>query len=47
MHITLAIAILAFLAFSLLSVLDRSACSEINARGLRLYLICIARWAKE
>ena len=47
MHIPLVIAILAFLAFALLPVLDRSAGSEINATGLRSYLIRIARWAKE
>ena len=32
MHIPLAMAVLAFLAFALLPVLDRSAGSEINAR---------------
>jgi hypothetical protein len=47
MHIPLVIAILAVLAFALLPVLDRSASSEINAKGLRAYLIRIARWAKE
>ena len=47
MHIPLVIAILAFLAFALLPVLDRSASSEINAKGLRVYLIRIARWTKE
>ena len=36
MHIPLAIAILAFLAFVLLPVLDRSAGSEINARAYAL-----------
>ena len=38
MHIPLVIAILAFLAFALLPVLDRSAGSEINAKGLRVLL---------
>jgi len=47
MHIPLAIAILAFLVFALLPVLDRSASSEINAEGLRYYLIRIARWTNE
>jgi hypothetical protein len=47
MHIPLIIAILAILAFALLPVLDRSANSEINAKGPRSYLIRIARWAKE
>jgi len=47
MHIPLVIAVLAFLAFALLPVLDRSASSEINAKGLRYYLIRIARWTKE
>ncbi len=47
MHIPLVIAILAFLAFVLLPVLDRSASSEINATGLRAYWIRIARWANE
>ena len=46
MHIPLVIAILAFLAFALLPVLDRSAGSEINAKGLRAYWIRVARWAK-
>jgi hypothetical protein len=47
MHIPLVIAMLAFLAFVLLAVLDRSASSEINAKGLRAYLIRIARWTQE
>ena len=47
MHIPLVIAILAFLAFALLPVLDRSASSGINTKGLRAYLIRIARWAQE
>jgi hypothetical protein len=49
MHIPLVIAVLAFLAFMLLPVLDldRSARSEINAKSLRAYLSRIARWTKE
>jgi len=47
MHIPLAIAILAFLVLALLPVLDRSASSEIIAKGPRAYLIRIARWAQE
>ena len=47
MHLPLVIAVLALLAFALLPVLDRSASSETNAKGLRAYLIRIARWAKE
>ena len=47
MHIPLVIAILAVLAFALLPVLDLSATSEINAKGLRAYLIRIARWTEE
>jgi hypothetical protein len=47
MHIPLIIAVLAFLAFALLPVLDRSDSSEINAKGLRAYLIRITRWTKE
>ena len=47
MHIPFAIAVLALLAFALLPVLDRAATSEINAKGLRAYLIRIARWTKE
>ena len=47
MHIPLVIAILAFLAFALLPVLDRSASSEINAKSLRSYLIRIVHWVKE
>ena len=46
MHIPLAIAILAFLALLLLPMLDRAASSEINATGLRAYMIRIAHWAK-
>ena len=44
MHIPLIIAVLAFLAFALLPVLDRSPSSEINAKGLHAYWIRIARW---
>ena len=47
MDIRLVIAILAFLTLMLLPVLDLAASSEINAKGLRAYLIRIARWAKE
>ncbi len=47
MHIPLVIAILAFLALVLLPVLDRSVSSEINAKGLRSYLIRVARWTNE
>ena len=47
MHIPLIIAVLAFLAFVLLPVLDRSPSSEINAKGLRAYLNRIACWVKE
>ena len=46
MHIPLVIAVLAFLAFALLPVLDRSAGSEVNAKGLRVYWVRVARWAK-
>jgi hypothetical protein len=46
-HLPLVIAILALLAFALLPVLDRSASSEPNAKGVRAQLIRIARWAKE
>ena len=45
-HIPLAIAILAFLAFTLLPALDRSAASEVNAPGLHAYWNRVARWAK-
>jgi len=47
MHIPLVIAILASFAYALLPVLDRSASSEINAEGLRYYLIRVARWTNE
>ena len=47
MHIPLVIAILAFLAFALLPLLDRSTRSEINAKGLRSYFIRVARWAND
>jgi len=46
MHIPLAIAVLAFLAFMLLTVLDFSPRSEINAKGLRAFWVRIARWAE-
>ena len=47
MHIPLVIAILAVVALALLPVLDRATSSENNAKGLRVYLIRIARWTKE
>jgi hypothetical protein len=47
MHLPLVIAMLALLAFALLPVLDRSASRKIDAKGLRAYLIRIARWTKE
>jgi hypothetical protein len=47
MDIRLVIAILAVLTLALLPVLDRAAGSEINAKGLRSYLIRIARWTNE
>jgi hypothetical protein len=47
MDIRLVIAILAFLILALLPVLDRFAGSETNDKGLRSYLIRIARWTKE
>jgi hypothetical protein len=47
MDIPLVIAILAFLALVMLPVLDHFTDSETNAKGIRLYLIRIARWAKE
>ena len=46
MHIPLVIAILAFLAFMLLPVLDLSPRSEINATGVRAFWHRIGRWAK-
>lgn len=47
MHMPLIIAILAFLALVLLPVLDRTAISESNAKGLRAYVIRLARWTNE
>jgi hypothetical protein len=47
MDILLVIAVLAFLTLAMLPVLDRFAGSETSARGLRAYLIRIARWTKE
>ena len=47
MHLPLGIAILAFLAFLLLPVLDRPASSETNAKDLRTTLNRIARLVKE
>lgn len=46
MHIPLIIAVLAFLAFALLPVLDRSA-SSVDTTGIRSYVTRIARWTKE
>ena len=46
MHIPLVIAVLAFLAFALLPILDRSAGSEVNDKGLRVYWVRVARWAR-
>ncbi len=47
MHIPLAIAILAFLAFMLLPVLDRAVGSEINPKGVRAFWVRIKLWANE
>ena len=47
MDIRLLIAVLALLTLAMLPVLDRFASAEINAKGLRSYLIRIARWTKE
>jgi len=47
MHIPLIIAILALLALALLPALDRSANSEIGAKGVRAYVTRLARWTKE
>ena len=47
MHIPLGIAILAFLALVLLPVLERSASPETTTKGLRTYLVRIARWTQE
>ena len=47
MHVPLVLAILAFLALTLLPVLDRVASSEIGAEGVRSHLIRVARWTKE
>jgi len=46
MHLPLVIAILAFLAFMLLPVLDLSPMSEIHPKGVRAFWVRIARWAK-
>jgi len=46
-HIPLIIAILALMALALLPALDRSANSEIEAKGVRAYVNRIARWTKE
>jgi hypothetical protein len=47
MDIRLVIAILAFLTLALLPVLDLITSSQVEAKGLRSYLIRIARWTKE
>ncbi len=47
MHIPLIIGSVAVLAFALLPILDRLPDSEARARGLRAYLIRIARWTRE
>jgi hypothetical protein len=49
MHIPLALAVLALLAFALLPVLDRTTGSEVNVNGPgpRAYWIRVARWVKE
>jgi hypothetical protein len=48
MDIRLVIAILALLTLALLPVLDRFATpSEIDAKGLRSYVVRMARWTKE
>jgi hypothetical protein len=46
MDIRLVIAILAFLTLMLLPVLDRFAGSDLDDKGLRSYLIRVARWTK-
>jgi hypothetical protein len=46
MHIPLALAILALLAFALLPVLDRTTGSEANVKSLRGYWVRVARWTK-
>jgi hypothetical protein len=46
MHLPLVIAILAFLAFMLLPMLDLSPRSEINTKGVRAFWFRIARWTK-
>ena len=47
MDVRLVIAVLALLTLAMLPVLDRFASSEINAKGLRSYLIRVARWTNE
>ena len=47
MHIPLATALLAFLAFMLLPVLDRPASSEIYAKDPHSYLSRISRWMQQ
>jgi hypothetical protein len=46
MHIPLVLAVLALLAFALLPVLDRFTGSEVNAKGLRVHWVRVARWVK-
>ena len=46
MHMPLVIAVLALLAFALLPALDRTTGSEVNAKGLRVYWVRVARWAR-
>jgi len=47
MDIRLVIAVLAFLTLALLPALDRIADTEFKVKGLRSYLIRVARWTKE
>jgi hypothetical protein len=47
MHIPFAIAVLAFLAFALLPVLERSANSKVNGPGPRASWNRVAHWVKE
>lgn len=46
MHIPFIIAVLAFLAFALLPVLERFASVESNAKDVRGYFIRLARWTQ-
>jgi hypothetical protein len=47
MDIRLIIAILAFLGFALLPVLDQFAKSELRDKGMHSYLVRIARWVNQ